>query len=141
MFDEEYRLQVIAPDGSRPFAPVDVIADSSGANVRAAPRPLADCFVITPPLEIALDPSGAPGTVRVDNGCPDALPLAAAHLRTATAAFALEGALPATLAAGESASLTLRASGPDSPDEILLFETTDAPPNRRAVTLFVSAPP
>ena len=142
-FADEYRVQTFEADGTRKYAPVDVVANADGMNVRAAPRPLSTCLTTDPSLALAVPASGEARTVRAHNGCAGTLVLSAARLRAPAAEYAIDGVLAAELTPGTTASIDVRATVPDAKDEILLIEATDSGSvtDRRPITLFVAPPP
>jgi len=136
---DEVRLQVRDAEGDR-SVPVDAVAPA----MTAAPRSLADCLRLEPPLELdfgAVDVGGeATDVIRVTNDC-GAEATVALRLRVGGGAFALVTGGPLAVTDGEAADVTV-SHGPSSagPSEEILFIEASAPSaDRRPVTLIGEA--
>ncbi|WP_437760908.1 hypothetical protein [Sorangium sp. So ce1389] len=133
---DEVRVQ--ARRGEHRSAPADlVVADGV---LKPAPRPLADCFLVEPELELPDTAIGEVSTValRLEHSCADPLAIDAIALRAPADDLALQGGpAPVVIAPGEPLDVRVelrpRAAGPR--EEVLLIEASSPAATRRAVTL------
>jgi hypothetical protein len=120
--------------------PLD-LAVSIDAVLAPAPRPLADCFVVAPELELEDAAAGATSsaTLALSHDCDTALTIESIALRAPAPPFEVTApAAPFDLAPGETVTVTIRLS-PDTAglvEEVLLIEVASSEMDRRPVTLF-----
>lgn len=123
---EELRFEAVL-DGqySQPADALFMSDDPMGIAFQLLPSPRFDCLKLDPAF--VLDFAGA-GQVNLnlENGCSSPVTLSNARTRLGLADFSLEDALPAELAAGERAQLTVSftRAAPGFREDVLLFDVT-----------------
>jgi hypothetical protein len=127
------RLQVDADAGRS--EPVDLRITGVDTGVEPAPIDF-DCLVLEPALWLPLDGEGDVRSIVLENGCADAITIAAPRLRRGQAGFTFSPTAPLDLAAGASVTITVRAAAAQAEDEdVLFFEIVSPTAGRRAVTV------
>lgn len=136
-------LRVQARNGSARSTPVDFVLDMDNAVSLSDPRPLADCFLVTPVYELDFGDvrigQSAEARVRIENaGCAGDLELLAPRIREAGSPFTAIG--EATLVPVDGAiEIVLRVAPTElGAIEGTVFVEAIAPErDRRPLTLFV----
>lgn len=137
----EHRVQARA--GAARSVPVDLVGEGEPATLSPAPRPLADCFVVSPAFEVDFGdvPVGgrAERRVSITNDCGAPLTLMTPRLRIASPAFEVLDA-PTEIPDGEAVELVLAATPTEAgPVEAVVFLESSSPtPDRRPLTLFAT---
>ncbi|NUP12680.1 MAG: hypothetical protein HOW73_42110 [Polyangiaceae bacterium] len=135
---DEIRLQ--ARRDELRSVPLDLVA-TVDAVLEPAARPLADCFVVEPELELDDATVGATSfaTLTLSHDCDTSLTIDSIALRAPAPAFEIAAPVaPFVLAPGETTTVTIQLT-PEAAglvEEVLLIEVSSPEPDRRPVTLF-----
>jgi hypothetical protein len=137
-FSDEYRLQAFA-DGLR-SEPVDVTGVQglmAGTQLAAAHRPLADCFLLAPALELGPVAAGASAKVTMSNHCAGDVTVGDFALRLGVAWSVPASVTPIVVPAKGSASFTATyAPHPgDATDDVVFVDITAPEAGHRPITL------
>jgi hypothetical protein len=135
---DEIRVQ--ARRDERRSTPLDLVMVAQGVLAPAV-RPLGDCFVVEPELELPSTGVGqtASQTFRIQHECASTLTIDAIALRAATPDLTVTApGQPLVLAPSEFIDLSIdfHPGSPDVREEVLLIEVSSPEVDRRAVTLF-----
>jgi hypothetical protein len=135
---DEIRLQ--ARKGDLRSEPIDLVMAVDGV-LELAPRPLDDCFLLAPELQLpdTAVASSAPAIVRLEHTCDAPLSLELIGLRAPTPDFEVAApGTPLVLASGEfvDVAVEMHPSAGGLREEVLLVEVSSPAVDRRAVTLF-----
>lgn len=132
MAGDEIRLQVI--DDTQRSEPADFVVGPGQSPPLPAPRPLADCFTLSPSTVARLDRFDA---VVAFNGCDEALTVEVATRRSAPGlSFGGGMTWPMNLAPGASVSIPILAPDDAVFEEVVFVRATAPETDRRPVTLF-----
>jgi hypothetical protein len=131
---QRFRFQV--KDGDTRSEPFDVQLDATGTSADALTA-AAVCFTVTPSRWAALDVAGAERALTLHNGCAAQVTLAVPRLRRGLAGFTVFPASAFAIAAGDDASLTVRAGDGAEVEDVLYLDVTGPLATQRAVTLTV----
>ena len=134
---DELRLQ--ARRGGLRSAPMDVVVPASAGPAQFAVRPLADCLLLDPPLELSLPaPDGATppsASIAVENRCGTDVVIESVGLRAPTSSFVVEPLSP-TIPDQGVAQIMAHAYGSPGDEAVLLLRILSPQAERRPVTLF-----
>jgi hypothetical protein len=131
---QEGRIQVLA--GTERSTPLDFVAVGTDLPPVAAERPLTECLLLAPALELD---AATVGAVEVTSQCGAPVTIVAPYLRRTVAGFQVGagGSWPAVLDTGEAVSVPVDfQANPGTLEEIFFIEATLPQNDRRPVTVF-----
>jgi hypothetical protein len=136
--DDEYRLQAFADElRSEPVDVTGVMGFVAGGHVAAAPRPLVDCFLLDPALELGPLAAGASAKVTMTNRCAGDVTVGGVTVRIGSAWSVAAPAMPIVVPVQGTASFTATyAPHPgDALDDVVFVEISAPEVGRRPITL------
>lgn len=135
---QTFRFQ--AKSGNLRSQPADFVVSTGGEAIDTAVEGPA-CLALDPSRWIALDGASDARSIVIRNQCSGAVSLGAPHLRRGLAGFSFTPTTPLTIAAGDVATLTVKAgAGGAESEDVLLLDVTAPSVTHRALTLTVPDP-
>jgi len=134
---QEGRIQVLAE--TQRSSPIDFVAVGNGQPPALATRPLADCLLLEPALELDAAMGSA---VTVSSQCPSAVTIDSPVVRRLVPGFQVGtgGSWPAVLGSGDSLSVSVEfQASPGTLEEIFFIQAAAPQQDRRPVTVFPAA--